>query len=81
MEFISLLKYLFLLFNFFIIIVLRKIKNKDRASRLTENAQKTILILTAHPDDESMFFIPAIVNLKESGYLIHILCFSNGNSK
>jgi N-acetylglucosaminylphosphatidylinositol deacetylase len=68
MEFISLLKYLFLLFNFFIIIVLRKIKNKDRASRLTENAQKTILILTAHPDDESMFFIPAIVNLKEAGY-------------
>ena len=37
--------------------------------------------MTAHPDDESMFFIPTLLNLKHLGYRINILCMSNGNSK
>jgi N-acetylglucosaminylphosphatidylinositol deacetylase len=32
----------------------------------------------AHPDDEAMFFTPAIVNLRESNNL-HLLCLSSGD--
>lgn len=35
--------------------------------------------MTAHPDDEAMFFIPAIENLKSQNYNIHLLCLTNGN--
>ncbi|TBU00151.1 putative GlcNAc-PI de-N-acetylase [Hamiltosporidium tvaerminnensis] len=34
------------------------------------------LLLTAHPDDESMFFAPTILNLKGD---LTIICFSTGN--
>ena len=39
---------------------------------------KKILFLTAHPDDEIMFFYPTIKNLCECNDL-HLLCLSNGN--
>lgn len=39
----------------------------------------TLLLLIAHPDDESMFFLPLIESLK-SYFKINILCFSNGNA-
>ena len=29
-----------------------------------ENKEKRVLLAFAHPDDESMFFIPTITNLK-----------------
>ena len=38
---------------------------------------KNILLLTAHPDDEIMFFFPTIKNLKHNN--LHLLCLSNGN--
>ncbi|VEU21403.1 DEKNAAC102643 [Brettanomyces naardenensis] len=40
-----------------------------------------IVIVTAHPDDESMFFTPTILELAKLNYNnnIHLLCFSNGN--
>lgn len=34
------------------------------------------LLLIAHPDDESMFFAPSVLNLKGR---LHILCLSNGD--
>ena len=37
-----------------------------------------ILLLTAHPDDEIMFFYPTIKNLCKLNDL-HLLCLSNGN--
>lgn len=40
---------------------------------------KNVLFLTAHPDDETMFFAPTIINLKAKNKNIHILCLSNGN--
>lgn len=38
----------------------------------------TALILTAHPDDEVMFFSPTILGLQEAGWNITGLCLSNG---
>jgi hypothetical protein len=43
-----------------------------------ENDKKTALILTAHPDDEVMFFTPTILALLGAGWEIDALCLSNG---
>lgn len=39
-----------------------------------------ILLFTAHPDDESMFFTPTITELTKENYnnSIHLICLSNG---
>lgn len=41
-----------------------------------------ILFLTAHPDDESMFFTPTILELGKANYnnTLHLLCLSDGNA-
>ena len=42
---------------------------------------KTILYVMAHPDDESMFFVPSIKHFKaEKGNKIYLLCMCNGNA-
>lgn len=41
---------------------------------------KTALILTAHPDDEVMFFTPTILALQTEGWEVQALCLSNGRS-
>lgn len=43
--------------------------------------KRNILLLVAHPDDESMFFSPTILYLTSNGYNLHILCFCNGNAE
>ena len=41
---------------------------------------KRVLILTAHPDDECMFFGPTITALRSmSKAQVHVLCLSTGN--
>lgn len=40
--------------------------------------KKKMILLIAHPDDESMFFIPSLLSFIEY-YNIDILCLSNGN--
>jgi len=44
---------------------------------------RALLLVTAHPDDESMFFIPTLEALRRSGACsdTHILCCSTGNSE
>uniref|UniRef100_UPI00398F23FF N-acetylglucosaminyl-phosphatidylinositol de-N-acetylase n=1 Tax=Pristiophorus japonicus TaxID=55135 RepID=UPI00398F23FF len=37
------------------------------------------LLVTAHPDDESMFFAPALLRLTARGLAVHLLCLSTGN--
>lgn len=40
---------------------------------------KRVLIVTAHPDDESMFFGPTILSLtKRTDCTVYLLCLSNG---
>ncbi len=41
-------------------------------------SSKTALILTAHPDDECMFFGPIILGLIEEGWKVKGLCLSEG---
>uniref|UniRef100_A0A3Q3VV82 N-acetylglucosaminylphosphatidylinositol deacetylase n=1 Tax=Mola mola TaxID=94237 RepID=A0A3Q3VV82_MOLML len=38
-----------------------------------------VLIVTAHPDDECMFFAPTIIQLVELHASVHLLCLSQGN--
>lgn len=40
-----------------------------------------IVFVTAHPDDESMFFTPSIIELGKANYnnTLRLICFSNGN--
>ncbi|WWD18200.1 hypothetical protein CI109_102650 [Kwoniella shandongensis] len=40
---------------------------------------RTALILTAHPDDEVMFFSPTILGLRKMGWDVRALCMSIGN--
>ncbi|UZJ51850.1 hypothetical protein CBS101457_001170 [Exobasidium rhododendri] len=42
---------------------------------------KTVLIVTAHPDDEVMFFAPTILALVGLGVQVHALCLSVGNAE
>ncbi|XP_006641069.2 N-acetylglucosaminyl-phosphatidylinositol de-N-acetylase [Lepisosteus oculatus] len=37
------------------------------------------LFVTAHPDDECMFFSPAVIRLLEINASVHLLCLSSGN--
>lgn len=40
-----------------------------------------VLFVTAHPDDESMFFAPTILTLTRSGqYDVFLLCMSSGDT-
>ncbi|KAL2916571.1 N-acetylglucosaminyl-phosphatidylinositol de-N-acetylase [Polyrhizophydium stewartii] len=44
--------------------------------------REAVLVLTAHPDDECMFFAPTILALASSGSVdVHVLCLSNGNAE
>ncbi|XP_037493180.1 probable N-acetylglucosaminyl-phosphatidylinositol de-N-acetylase isoform X2 [Jatropha curcas] len=42
--------------------------------------KKNVLLVVAHPDDESMFFSPTINYLISRGHNLHILCLSIGNA-
>jgi N-acetylglucosaminylphosphatidylinositol deacetylase len=52
--------------------------NKGDLNNNANNDKKTILFVTAHPDDESMFFLPTILDLKYK-FKINLLCLSNGD--
>ncbi|PQP92059.1 N-acetylglucosaminyl-phosphatidylinositol de-N-acetylase-like isoform X1 [Prunus yedoensis var. nudiflora] len=42
--------------------------------------KRNVLLVVAHPDDESMFFTPTINYLTTRGHNIHILCLSIGDA-
>ena len=37
-----------------------------------------VALIIAHPDDECMFFAPAILELSKRKSIVHILCLSRG---
>ena len=39
-----------------------------------------VCILTAHPDDEIMFFLPTVLSLKQLQKRIHLLCVTSGDA-
>ncbi|XP_048751723.2 N-acetylglucosaminyl-phosphatidylinositol de-N-acetylase-like [Ostrea edulis] len=54
------------------------LKNLSITPKVPISVQK-VLIITAHPDDECMFFSPTIQSFVNSGHFVHVLCLSNGN--
>lgn len=54
------------------------VKNSTRLAALNSEAPPYALILTAHPDDEVMFFAPTILNLVATGWSILGVCLSSG---
>lgn len=40
---------------------------------------RRVLLVTAHPDDETMFFAPSILGLVAQGCDVYLLCFSAGD--
>nr|XP_009757916.1 PREDICTED: probable N-acetylglucosaminyl-phosphatidylinositol de-N-acetylase isoform X2 [Nicotiana sylvestris]XP_009757917.1 PREDICTED: probable N-acetylglucosaminyl-phosphatidylinositol de-N-acetylase isoform X2 [Nicotiana sylvestris] len=42
--------------------------------------KRNVLLVIAHPDDESMFFTPTMNYLASRGCNLHILCMSTGNA-
>ncbi|KAL3818471.1 hypothetical protein ACJIZ3_004376 [Penstemon smallii] len=49
--------------------------NDDGGSR-----RRNVLLVIAHPDDESMFFAPTINYLISMGHNLHVLCLSTGGA-
>ncbi|KAL0994415.1 hypothetical protein UPYG_G00121910 [Umbra pygmaea] len=56
-------------------------RNKQLKSSQISDLSRDVraLFLTAHPDDECMFFAPAILRLVELNASVHVLCLSQGN--
>lgn len=53
-----------------------------RSAHAHANKKENVLLVIAHPDDESMFFAPTLLSLASLGcYHVWILCFSNGNAE
>ncbi|ETV98885.1 hypothetical protein H310_08379 [Aphanomyces invadans] len=50
----------------------------DLTGRATSAGTKQFLVVIAHPDDESMFFLPLLLNLRAHA-TFHLLCLSTGN--
>lgn len=47
-------------------------------SNYFKSMKDIILLVTAHPDDECMFFAPTILSLLKEGYCVYLLCLSAG---
>ncbi|CAD8151799.1 unnamed protein product [Paramecium octaurelia] len=77
-DLLFLLKYGLIISNFITIFVLLYFKSKKQQNENEEN--KSVLLVTAHPDDEAMFFLPTITYLQDNNYEIHLMCLSNGNA-
>jgi N-acetylglucosaminylphosphatidylinositol deacetylase len=71
------------MFSGYILLLLAFLFNSNELFSTTELAVKSkrILLVTAHPDDEAMFFAPTVLSLsrKTSLSLFH-LCLSSGNA-
>ncbi|KAL5015830.1 hypothetical protein ScPMuIL_005419 [Solemya velum] len=44
-----------------------------------EKGSLKAVIVTAHPDDECMFFTPTLLHLVQRGHCVHLVCLSTGN--
>ncbi len=51
-----------------------------RISRSTLKSDGEVLLVTAHPDDECMFFAPTILAFRENANAVFLLCLSQGTT-
>lgn len=89
-KIMSLYLAVFLAFFYFVCIIyrysrhqrnfLKSLKHVINVSSSSERKGAGIraLVLTAHPDDECMFFAPAIIQLVALNVNVHLLCLSKG---
>jgi N-acetylglucosaminylphosphatidylinositol deacetylase len=56
-----------------------KMNTIDQVHRSFEH--DNVLLVLAHPDDESMFFAPTLLNLLAHKINVFVLCLSDGNDK
>lgn len=71
---------IYLLFCFILYVVTNIVKPQFIKSSHFETGAKRVLVVTAHPDDECMFFGPFIIRLlKKQKTLVYILCLSKGD--
>uniref|UniRef100_A0A8D8YV19 N-acetylglucosaminylphosphatidylinositol deacetylase n=1 Tax=Cacopsylla melanoneura TaxID=428564 RepID=A0A8D8YV19_9HEMI len=61
---------------FLYLLIKRFVKNASQ----NDSSMKRVLIVTAHPDDECMFFGPTILNLRLRNVHVSLLCMSAGDS-
>lgn len=54
-------------------------QRRRRKKRFERKFGKSLLLVIAHPDDETMFFSPTIRELVSAGIRIYVLCLSTGN--
>lgn len=47
---------------------------------IRHNMMDKILLVIAHPDDESMFFLPTLLALRRAHLALYLLCLSTGNA-
>lgn len=52
---------------------------RESLKELRDGRTKNIMFVTAHPDDECMFFAPSILNMPQHN--LYLLCLSNGFNK
>ena len=45
----------------------------------TKEGTRVVLLITAHPDDECMFFSPMLLQSIGAKSQVHVLCLTNGN--
>ncbi|CAK8532329.1 unnamed protein product [Lathyrus sativus] len=65
------------LFKIFLLAHIRSTKHFTLNGRAFR--KRNVLLVIAHPDDESMFFAPTINFLTSRGHNVQILCLSNGD--
>ncbi|XP_022710899.1 N-acetylglucosaminyl-phosphatidylinositol de-N-acetylase-like isoform X2 [Varroa jacobsoni] len=65
-------------FGLFIALAVIICSRKRRTAKQLGGVER-LLLVTAHPDDESMFFGPLIVNEIERGTDVYLLCLSTGD--
>jgi hypothetical protein len=86
---LEMLKYLLLGTNVFLFLTAALVfftssTSENPASLSSPKQFKRALIVTAHPDDESMFFLPLVHSLQQQEgssdvWQTHLLCLSRGN--
>jgi len=76
----------FIVFNIILFYLIHNYRNGKsnfrffRSTKLPEHVSR-VLLVTAHPDDECMFFGPTLIALKKKNCRIFVLCMSRGESK
>ena len=60
-----------------VILVIRVVQVLGTNSAIFETRKRTLFVI-AHPDDESMFFAPTLLYLRDQKQQVVLLCLSEG---